>query len=240
MTALRVTTLSLLAAGALAVPLSAQVPRAQARPPQTLGRSPAFQNGYDRGANAGAEDRRRGDRFDYVDETDYRRATDGYRREYGPEDRYRNEFRYGYQSGYRVGFEGYRQADPYGRNQADPYGRYEDPRQYGRGRAGVPPPWANGRGRYGAPGRYDLAYESGFTDGYEAGLDDGDRRRALDPTNERRYRSADHGYERQYGPREVYKNRYREAFRQGYEAGYEDGRRYGNRNERPWWWLFGR
>jgi flagellar biosynthesis/type III secretory pathway protein FliH len=71
------------------------------------------------------------------------------------------------------------------------------------------------------------AYEQGFNDGYEAGLDDGEDGRRFDPIAESRYRSGDRGYEREYGTREAYKIDYRNAFRQGYEAGYNDGRRYG-------------
>jgi hypothetical protein len=40
---------------------------------------PAYAEGYDRGARAGAEDYRRGDRYQFDDESDYRRGDLGYR-----------------------------------------------------------------------------------------------------------------------------------------------------------------
>ena len=108
---------------------------------------------------------------------------------------------------------------------------------------GGPPPWANGRGRGRGRGGYqtnDYAFQSGFTDGYEAGLDDGRDRRRFDPVGEGRYRSGDRGYRGDYGTRDAYKFRYREAFREGYEDGYGDGQRYDSRNTRndgrPTWW----
>ena len=200
----------LMALLALAFPAAALEARAQWVSP---GSQPAYREGYDRGMRAGNEDLRRGQAFNFTDESDYRDADDGYRREYGRIDAYRTEFRRGYQDGYRVG--------------------YDQPRS---GRTG-PPPWSNGRGygygRNGGPrsgstayGRYDLAVSNGYSDGYDAGVDDGRDRRRNDPIGESRYRGGDHGYEREYGPRENYKLRYRDAFRQGYLDGYRDGQRY--------------
>jgi hypothetical protein len=182
--------------------------------------SPAYSEGVTRGARAGDEDRRRGQSYNFTDETDYRRADAGYRPQYGPIDRYRDEFRRGFEVGYRQGY-------------SPAAGRGVPPRYDGR------PPY-DGRGPSGYDGRYavdrrDLATLTGYTDGYERGLDDGRDRRRFDPIGEGRYRSGDHGYERWYGPKELYKVRYREAFRSGYERGYEDGRRSG---QRPWWWIF--
>jgi hypothetical protein len=84
--------------------------------------------------------------------------------------------------------------------------------------------------------RYDLALQRGFDDGYEAGRRDGQRGDRFDPIGERRYRAGDNGYDRRYGPRDLYKNRYRDAFRRAYEQGYREGRRYDNRG--PRWWPF--
>jgi hypothetical protein len=227
MTASRVAMLAILAGG-LAAPAVAQPAR------QAIARSPGFDQGYTRGVDAGAEDRRRGEPFNFIDERDYRSGDDGYRREYGRRDAYADDFRRGYQAGYRQGYE--RGPVPRGGN-------------------GRPPVWSNGNGPVGGPGngrggagrgrglpgqRVDLAWENGYLDGYEAGLDDGEDRDRFDPVGERRYRSADHGYDRRYGPLELYKNRYRPAFRDGYEEGYADGRRYGrglrSDGARPWWW----
>ena len=172
--------------------------------------TPGYNEGYQRGQSAGAEDSRRGNAFEFTDEGDYRRGDWGYRSQYGNRDRYRDSFRYGYQEGYRSGYGNYG-------------GRYGAP-----GRSGQPP-WSNGRDERYDPyrnNRYDPAYQIGLNDGYEAGLDDGRDNRRFDPVSERRYRSADHGYEREYGVREAYKSNYRDAFRMGYQRGYNDGRRY--------------
>ena len=70
------------------------------------------------------------------------------------------------------------------------------------------------------------AAEIGFRDGIEAGRDDARRRERFDPVRARRYRSADHDYDRRYGSRDDYKREYRSAFQAGYEQGYRgSGRR---------------
>jgi flagellar biosynthesis/type III secretory pathway protein FliH len=198
------------------------------------GNQQAYNEGYQRGLRAGEGDVRRGDSFNYTDESDFRRGDVGYRREYGSLDVYRNQFRRGFETGYREG-----------------YDRYND--RYGNERRNGPPPWANGRangraGRYGDPRYgdprygdpygnvgYNYAFQNGYTDGYDRGLDDGRGRRRDDPFAESRYRSADHGYKNEYGSKETYKLNYREAFRQGYERGYTDGRRNTTSSNRPWW-----
>lgn len=102
-------------------------------------------------------------------------------------------------------------------------------------------------------GRYDLAYNTGENDGYKEGLKDGEKGARFDPVREKKYRSADSGYDKRYGSKEAYKDRYRDGYRQGYELGYQEGRRYdrNDRNDRrnppragsrqtPSWWPFGR
>jgi flagellar biosynthesis/type III secretory pathway protein FliH len=186
----------------------------------------AYNEGYNRGVRSGEEDGRRRESYNFTDESDYRRADFGYRREYGNADRYRSDFRRGFEQGYRSGYE------RYGYN--------------GNDRRNGPPSWSNGRGRGNGNspferfgnyrnGQYDLAYQTGFNDGYERGLDDGRDRRRNDPFGESRYRNGDHGYDRRYGSREAYKINYRDAFRAGYERGYSDGRRNGSRFS---WWPF--
>ena len=70
------------------------------------------------------------------------------------------------------------------------------------------------------------AEEIGFRDGLEAGRDDARHRERFDPVRARRYRSADHDYDRRYGSRDEYARDYRAAFERGYREGYERGRRY--------------
>ena len=96
-------------------------------------------------------------------------------------------------------------------------------------------------------GRYDLAFNTGENDGYKEGLKDGEKGDRPDITREKRYRSADSGYDKRYGSKEQYKDRYRQGFRSGYDLGYQDGRQYDRRgssnrnsNRNPSWWPFGR
>jgi len=221
---------------ALLTPLavvSAQAQTQRAVPRTAPAYSPAYQEGYQRGTRAGSDDGQRNREFNYANKSDYRNGDAGYRREYGDRDRWRVDFRIGFESGYRDGYGRYRPN--YGG-----YGTY-DRNDTWRPGTGGPPPWANGRGRGRGGYQYnDYAFQAGFTDGYEAGLNDGDARRRFDPVGEGRYRSGDRGYKSNYGSRDAYKLRYREAFRDGYENGYEDGRRYDNRSTRsdgrPSWW----
>lgn len=158
----------------------------------------AYRNGYDRGVRAGRDDERHGDRFRYDDESDYRRADDGYRSAYGSRDDYRDQFRRGFAAGYREGY------GPDGRDGG-----------FGRGER---VPYTAGR----TFGRFDLAAQNGFNDGYAAGLNDARHHDRFDPIGERRYRSGDHGYERHYGSKDLYKATYRDAFRDGYAQGYRE------------------
>ena len=205
--------ISALAIGASSATLEAQwIPRRSTQVPQV----DAFRQGYDRGLLAGEEDARRNDAFNFTDESDYRRGDIGYRSQYGNRDRYVDEFRRGFSDGYR---------DGYGR-----IGGWSGNGNRGRG----VPPWANGRGRgqgnAGPRGGYygnrniDFAFATGYTEGYEAGLDDGRDNRRNAPTAESRYRDGDRGYKREYGDRETYRLRYRDGFVQGYQDGYDDGR----------------
>ena len=225
-------TLALLSALAATAPVTSLYAHASPKPDardqwgaggaQTI----AYREGYDRGLRAGEEDGRRNQSFNFTDESDYRNANAGYRPQYGDRERYRDEFRRGYSEGYRLGYSGYDDRN-------DQNGRYG--RGGWGGRRGVPPPWSNGRGAgpYGAY-RNGPAFTTGYSDGYDRGLDDGEDRRRNTPIAESRYRDGDRGYERVYGSREAYRIQYREGFLQGYERGYQDGQRYSGRR----WWPF--
>jgi hypothetical protein len=63
-------------------------------------------------------------------------------------------------------------------------------------------------------------YEQGFKDGRDKGRDDRSDDKRFDPTRHGRYESADHGYEKRYGDKDVYRTTYREGFRAGYAEGY--------------------
>ena len=271
---MNVRTLALVSALAVALPATVAAQRRAVPPvdssgalpqagPRIQNQSTAFRTGFDRGLRSGEEDGRRNDRFDYAGKSEYRNADAGYNRNYGDRDRYRSEFRVGFEDGYRQGYSRYQSG--YGGYNNGGYnnggystGGYNDGTW--RPGSGGPPPWANGRGRGQGNGswqRNDLAFQNGFTDGYDEGLKDIRNRDRFDPSDEGRYRSADHGYKSSYGSRDAYRATYRNAFREGYENGYDDGRRYDSRNggyydprnpqndgrydprtgqTRPWWW----
>ncbi len=80
-------------------------------------------------------------------------------------------------------------------------------------------------------GYQEPAYARGYADGYMRGLDNGRDGDRYDPAGNRNYRSADQGYNRNYGSRDAYRNNYRAGFREGYEEGYRAAGR-GARNRR--------
>ena len=70
-------------------------------------------------------------------------------------------------------------------------------------------------------GNYSPAYQRGYRDGLEKGRDDGNDGDRYDPNRHGWYRSADRGYDDDYGRKEDY----RVVYRQGFEAGYAEGYR---------------
>jgi hypothetical protein len=82
------------------------------------------------------------------------------------------------------------------------------------------------RARWGSGAGYRVGYE----DGIDKGREDARDRDRYDPTRHGRYRSADHRYEREYGPKEFYRDAYRQGFLQGYREGYASHR------GRGWGW----
>jgi hypothetical protein len=159
----------------------------------------AFDRGYREGIERGADDARRGRRFELERDNVYRNADRGYNSRYGGRDGYRNDFRRGYASGYRTGYYNVRGDVIQGRR---------DDRAPGRQR-----------------GYQEPAFARGYSDGWEKGLDDARDRDRYDPVRHGDYRSADQGYQRSYGSKDAYKNNYRTGFRQGYEDGYRRSRR---------------
>jgi hypothetical protein len=64
-----------------------------------------YERGYREGASEGYKDGRRGRRFDYRRDGDYRDADDGYKGWMGPRRVYERGFRRGFEEGYRRAFE---------------------------------------------------------------------------------------------------------------------------------------
>ena len=70
-------------------------------------RQTALNAGYNNGIQEGRRDRQRGDRFNYADESDYRKATEDYSSRLGSKALYQRYFRQGFENGYRDGWNGY-------------------------------------------------------------------------------------------------------------------------------------
>jgi hypothetical protein len=85
----------------------------------------AYRTGYDDGNREGVKDGRRGRRYDPFEEKDYRRASRGYRGEYGPKPAFQHHYRLGFREGYERGYQEASYGHPgYGRYPS--YGRYPD------------------------------------------------------------------------------------------------------------------
>jgi hypothetical protein len=70
-------------------------------------RQTALNAGYNKGIEEGRKDRRRGDRFEFRDNSSYQRATTDYNSRFGDRELYRQYYRQGFQNGYRDGYYGY-------------------------------------------------------------------------------------------------------------------------------------
>jgi hypothetical protein len=73
---------------------------------------PAYARGFSDGYERGLNDGRDRDRYDPVGERDYRDGDNGYFRDYGSRDAYRNNYRAGFRQGYE---DGYRDGQRYRR-----------------------------------------------------------------------------------------------------------------------------
>jgi hypothetical protein len=70
-------------------------------------RQTALNAGYNNGIEEGRRDRQRNERFNFTDESDYRKATDDYSSRLGSRALYQRFFRAGFENGYRDGWNGY-------------------------------------------------------------------------------------------------------------------------------------
>jgi hypothetical protein len=69
-------------------------------------RQTALNAGYNEGIQEGRNDRQRGERFEYRDESDYRNASKDYSSRLGDRGQYQQYFRQGFANGYRDGYNG--------------------------------------------------------------------------------------------------------------------------------------
>lgn len=70
-------------------------------------RQTALNAGYNEAIKEGRNDRNRGERFNFTDESDYRSATKDYNSRLGNRALYQRYFRAGFENGYRDGWNGY-------------------------------------------------------------------------------------------------------------------------------------
>jgi hypothetical protein len=159
----------------------------------------AFYNrGFNEGHAIGIADARRGRPFDMHAHREWRDIE----RQHIERDDVR-----AYRQGFEVGYgQGYRQL---ARADYPPVPAYPPPRP--------PQEPYSGEAR---DGYVTPAAQNGYRDGLDEGRRDAHNRERFDPVRSHRYRSADHDYDRRYGPLEVYKREYRDAFQRGYEEGY--------------------
>ncbi len=187
--------------------------------PYNESRRLAYDNGYREGVKEGEKDARSRNVYDFRDERAWQRADKGYHRSFGDEWRYQQSFRGGFEAGYS---DGYRR---YGGNYGYGGGGYGG--GYGTRVPGGTYPNTRGDYGYGYPRSgygygSNPAYSNGVNDGYQKGREDARDRDSFDPRRHKWYRSGDHNYRNEYGPRREYENLYRQGFQQGYERGYRE------------------
>jgi len=166
----------------------------------------AYDGGLREGRASGEDDARRGRAYDVRRHQEYRNANRSFG---GGSDA--QAFRDGFEAGYDQGYSRYARGGGYP-STSRTYPPYTPGRQ--------DPYYGTARGRYAS-----FAFDNGYRDGYEAGVDDGRDRDAYNPIAQKRYREGDRGYDNDYGSRDDYKREYRAAFQRGYEEGYRQNRR---------------
>jgi hypothetical protein len=70
----------------------------------------------------------------------------------------------------------------------------------------------------------NVAFDNGYRDGYQKGVEDVRDDDRFDPGRHGRYKSADRGYDSRYGSKDFYRDSYREGFTAGYSQGYREYR----------------
>jgi len=162
-----------------------------------------YQHGYRDGLRQGRADMARHGSPN-LDSEDYRRADLGYEPYMGERDDFQKGYREGYKVGYDDGFYGKPlRSDVYGLND-----RY-DPDRLPRTDADAD--------SYEQWGYKDVAFDTGYRDGLQAGQNDFRQRKEFKPQKHDAYEDANHGYRKNYGDKNLYKEQYRKGFLRGYE-----------------------
>ncbi len=168
-----------------------------------LARQYGYDNGFRDGEKRGRHEGRENDPYDYHT-PDWRQATHGYKGWMGPVNAFQNGYQQGYADGFRSGFiaerPGWRDREA-GRDD-DRGGAY-----YGNGYYG---------GNYVDSSR--IAYDTGYQDGATMAREDLYKNKRFNPNPRARFDDRDHGYHREYGDKNLYKDHYTDGYRAGYEA----------------------
>lgn len=163
-----------------------------------------YQHGYRDGLRQGRADLNNNVRASF-DSEDYRRADLGYEDYMGNRRDFQSGYRDGYKAGYDDGYNNRRvRSDVYGLN-GDTYDPDRVPRS-DRDAEGYPN-WGYG----------DVALDTGYRDGLGAGQKDLKDRKEYRPEKHDSYEDADHGYRKNYGSKDLYKQEYRKGFLRGYQ-----------------------
>jgi flagellar biosynthesis/type III secretory pathway protein FliH len=162
-----------------------------------------YQHGYREGLRNGRADLVRNAPHN-LDSEEFRRADMGYDSRFGERDDFQEGFRNGYKDGYDDGYynKPIRQ-NIYGLN--DSY----DPDRVPRTDADAP--------RYQNWTYEDVAMDTGYRDGMQAGLSDLRQHKDFKPEKHEAYEDAKHGYRTEYGDKKLFVEQYRKGFLRGYE-----------------------
>ena len=79
-----------------------------------------------------------------------------------------------------------------------------------------------------------IAHEIGYQDGLNVAHEDTWRGKPYNPYPRGSYRWADHGYRREFGDRNAYRDRYADGYRDGYEAAFRGNHGFGGYFEYGW------
>jgi hypothetical protein len=65
-----------------------------------------------------------------------------------------------------------------------------------------------------------FAHQTGFQDGAQVAREDSWRGKPFNPYPRGKYNRADHGYRREFGDRNAYRDRYADGYRDGYQSAF--------------------
>lgn len=163
-----------------------------------------YQHGYREGLRQGRADKTNNLAPSPEAAEGYRRSDEGFDSRFGAREEFQEGFRNGFKDGYNDGF----YNKPVRQNI---YGLSEsyDPDRVPRSDADA--------ARYENWTYQDVATDTGYRDGMQAGLGDMRNHKDFKPEKHDAYEDAKHGYRHEYGDKKLYQEQYRKGFLRGYE-----------------------